>query len=126
MEKNSTIIKVDITKFNSLAQSTESSETANYLRRYYELLFKLSTGNGWEIIKTIGDCVLITAPDNGSAEIVEDFCANIRSEFDVTVHYRKCSFEEVEFSYNDYSCKDVIGKDINNLFMEDSSTMVVK
>ncbi len=124
MRKESTIIKVDIDGYNAVAQSNAPEDTADYLLQYYDAVFALCKENGWEIIKTMGDCVLITAPDNAIPETVNSFCNKLGSAYSVNVHYRKCSFEEIDVAYSNFACRDVFGKDINNLFMEDSLTQL--
>ncbi len=125
MRKEATIIKIDINGFNSVAQAGSPQDTAIYLRSYYDRIYSVMSAHGWKIIKTIGDCVLVSAEENAAQEKISEIFKTLRTSFDISSCYRVCQFEEAEFSYDDYSCKDVIGKDINNLFMEDSSTVVL-
>jgi hypothetical protein len=125
MLKESTIIKFDINGFNAVAQSGSPQETASYLRSYYDHISASISGLGWKIVKTIGDCVLVSAEQNATQENISVVCKELRNSFDISTYYRACHFEEAEYSYDDYSCKDVIGKDINNLFMEDNFTFSV-
>lgn len=53
------------------------------------------------------------------------YCEEISEQFDIRAHYRFCDFEEAETSTDGYSCLDIFGKDINNLFLEDASTIAV-
>ena len=125
MHKHSTLIKIDINGFNKIAQSMPPLETMHYLRGYYEDVFKEASELGWKFVKTIGDCVLLSAEESASHE---DICAlhdSIRRRFDINTNYRVCEFEESRFVFGDYSCTDTIGEDINNLFLGDSATVML-
>ena len=125
MRKISTIIKIDINGFNGRAQAENTAATAHYLTEYYELISNMVSRHGWRFVKAMGDCVLISADENAGTENISLFYEAISSRFDVCLYYRECEFEEVEFTFGKYSCLDTIGKDVNNLFLNDSSTMVV-
>lgn len=125
MQKESTIIKIDICGFNDVAQTTSPQETESYLRIYYDLVSDLISDHGWRLVKCIGDCVLISAEENASKENIEILCEEVRDRFEISAHYRLCEFEETEFTIGEYKCLDVIGGDINNLFLEDASTVSV-
>ncbi len=125
MRKISTIIKIDIYGFNKRAQAENPAATARYLAKYYELISDMVSRHGWRFVKSMGDCVLVAAHENTGAENIISFYEAISNRFDICLHYRECEFEEVEFAFEKYSCLDIIGKDINNLFLNDSSTIVL-
>ena len=125
MLKNSTIIKIEINGFNRRTQTEYPAATVQYLAEYYELISGLVSRQRWRIVKSMGDCVLVAAHDNTGVEDIVSLYEAIDNRFDVSFHYRECEFEEVEFSFDQYSCLDTIGKDINNLFLNDASTIVL-
>lgn len=125
MRKISTIIKIDINGFNKRAQAENPVATARYLAEYCELISDMVSRYGWRFVKAMGDCVLVSADKNADTENISLFSEAIRSRFNVCLYYREWEFEEVGFTYGKYSCLDIIGKDVNNLFLNDSSTMVV-
>ena len=125
MQKISTIIKIDINGFNKRTQAENPAVTAHYLANYYELISNMVSAYGWRFVKGMGDCVLISADENAGTENISLFYEAISSRFDVCLYYRECKFEEVEFTFGKYSCLDTIGKDVNNLFLNDSSTIVL-
>jgi class 3 adenylate cyclase len=125
MLKNSTIIIIEINGFNRRTQAENPAATVQYLAEYYELISGLVSRQGWRFVKSMGDCVLVAAHENSGTEDIVSLYEAISNRFDVSFRYRECEFEEVEFSFVQYSCLDAIGKDINNLFLNDSSTMVL-
>ena len=125
MHKHSTIIKIDINGFNKIAQSMSPHETMLYLRRYYELVFSAASELGWKFVKTLGDCVLLSAEEDTPHDKISAFHDSILGRFDINTNYRLCEFEESRFVLGDYCCTDTIGKDINNLFLGDSATVML-
>lgn len=120
MRRESTIIKIDINGFNKLAQEENPEDTARYLSAYYELAASAVAKFGWRFVKAIGDCILISTEGDAEPNKITAFYQIIQENFDVSLYYRPCEFEEIETKVGNYSCLDVIGKDINNLFLNDA------
>ena len=118
--KESTIIKVDIKGFNNRAQTEASEETANYILNYYQTIQDIISQHGWRFIKGMGDCVLISADSN--TENITKLYEELSKEYSIYLCYRQCRFAEKQISVGQYSCLDIFGKDINNLFLCDSLT----
>ncbi|MDM8543023.1 adenylate/guanylate cyclase domain-containing protein [Desulfococcaceae bacterium HSG9] len=122
MVQKATIIKIDINGFINAVQSDSPQDMADFLNNYYQSVWERANRLNWRFIKSIGDCVLLLAETNDSAENIEQFFEDVSNNYDVTLHYRECRFAEKEFKISSYSCVDVFGKDINKLFMNDPAT----
>ena len=118
--QTSTIIKVDLNGFHKTSLSQSAQETTEYLSQYYSAIESLVSPYSWRIVKCIGDCVLLKAENNTS--FLSKFFLDIKSKYNVSVMCRVCEFEELNISLHGYSCKDVVGSDINKLFLADAST----
>ena len=70
--KKSIIITIDIKGFNKQTQLESSADTANYLTEYYEYIADLISPFKWRYVKSIGDCVLLSAENNNSADDIEN------------------------------------------------------
>ncbi|NKB33720.1 MAG: hypothetical protein GKR91_11535 [Pseudomonadales bacterium] len=125
MPKKTIIIKFDINGFNKKAQSSSVQKTAEFLSEYYELIAAESANLNWRFIKTIGDCVLVSADENNSHEVINRVHKNIQNVFSINTCYRECEYEELNTTFGDYSCRDTIGKDINGLFLGDENTVSI-
>lgn len=123
MQKESTLISVDILGSNVAAQLESSEKTAQYLCDYYDLVAEKISIYGWRIVKTMGDCVLISAESNATVDNINALFGALKSDYDIRLCHRECVFEELEVSFEKYSCVDIFGKEVNNLFMKDALTM---
>jgi hypothetical protein len=121
MSKFATIIKIDLVDFNDTIQQMSPAESVAYLDKYYALVNETAGKFGWRIIKTMGDCVMLSAESKDSAR-VKSFFEKIQPEYRVSCQYRDCEYEESSLKYGDFQCLDVFGKDINNLFLHDKET----
>jgi len=118
------IIKVDIIGFGSLSKQMSLSESADYLFNYYEHISS-NMPNGWDFIKTIGDSVLISAPENETSNMIEQFHSTLSESYNISTHYRQCSYIKRQIEIGSYKCLDAFGEDINGLFLADQKTIQV-
>lgn len=118
--KKSTIIKIDIKGFNKMAQAEDPKATSDYISTYYQDIHSIISDHGWRFIKGIGDCVLISA--NSNTENINKLYEELSKKYNISICYRQCSYVDKQISIGQYSCLDVFGKDINNLFLCDSLT----
>ena len=118
--KKSTIIKIDINGFHKKAVTQSTAETCEFLQAFYEKIEKLISSRGWRLVKTIGDCILIEAEKN--IEFISKFYLEVISEYQVSMVHRVCEYEILNVKIGTYSCEDIVGKDINRLFLCDSAT----
>ena len=123
--KKSIVITVDIMGFTKLSHSQSPEKTANYITSYYKLVQSLVARYNWRFVKGIGDCVLISADLNVPMSRLNEFYETLSKEYDVNVFFRKCEYCEQLVAIGDYSCLDIFGKDINNLFLDDPSTVKI-
>jgi hypothetical protein len=121
--KTATVIKIQIKGSSKQAQLESPEETANYLTTYYKSIIKNTSPLKWRFVKAMGDGVLITAEENNSSDIINRIYKTISEKYNIELQYRICNFIEKKFKFNSYSCLDIIGKDINNLFLSDSATI---
>lgn len=124
MQKFSTIIKIDMVDFNDVTQKMSAPEASEYLLKYYALVESHATKFGWRIIKTMGDCVMLSAESKDSGR-VKSFFDKIQPEYRVSCQYRDCEYEETVLKFGAFQCTDVFGKDINNLFLHDEETSLL-
>ena len=116
---------MDISGFNKFSQSESPEKIADYIASYYKLIQSLVARYNWRFIKGIGDCVLISADLNVPMSRLKEFYETLSKEYAINVFFRKCEYYEQLVAIGDYSCLDIFGKDINNLFLGDSSTMKI-
>lgn len=125
MIKHAIIIKFDIKGFAEQSKPATPAELAQYLRNFYERVSAECAKRQWRLVKTIGDCVLVVAEHNHSVPEITTAHEIIDSEFGINTSYRECEFEETQISLDGYSCLDMVGNDINNLFLEDKQTVTL-
>ena len=124
MKKQSTIIKIDIRDFNEHTQPLSAEQTADFLETYYAFVIDAITKYKWRIVKTMGDGLLISVEGKESSRI-KDFYEVLRREYNASCQYRLCDYEERVISIGEFQCRDVFGKDINNLFLHDEETVLI-
>lgn len=117
----SVIIKIDIMGFNKKAQAENPEDTSEYIYEYYQRIENAISKYDWRFIKGMGDCVLISSCNDSSDHIAE-FYEEISKVYNIALCYRLCRYVEKEIKIGDYSCTDVFGKDVNNLFLCDHLT----
>jgi len=122
--KKSTIIKIDLLGFHRRSISQSDQDNVDFLSNYYECIIKSIQGYGWRIVKTIGDSVLIEAESN--LDFLSKFYLDIKSNYHISMTYRVCQYEILNVQVGLYSCSDLIGTDINLLFLNDSKTHRLK
>ncbi len=103
-----------------MAQAEDPEETSDYISNYYQAIYSTISHHGWRFIKGIGDCVLISADSN--TENINKLYEELSKKYSISLCYRQCSYAEKQISIGQYSCVDIFGKDINNLFLCDSLT----
>tara|TARA_Y100000590_G_C15381022_1_gene886312 strand:- start:498 stop:728 length:231 start_codon:yes stop_codon:yes gene_type:complete len=75
--KSTTVIIIDIKEFAKETKDAIPEKIAHYLKAYYELIAKNITPLGWKMIKTMGDSVIVTAPNNNSETKIKNFYTKI-------------------------------------------------
>ncbi len=124
--KSSIILKIYIRGFDKKTQDETPNVTVKYLEVYYQFIERHAAQFGWRFIKGMGDSVLVSAENANSINNIELFSKAISKEYDLSIQYRACDFIEWDCNIGGYSCIDVVGKDINNLFRDDSETIRVR
>jgi class 3 adenylate cyclase len=122
MTSSGTIVKVDINGFAKETKNKSPNETAEYLGSFYQYIAKNVHRNGWNFVKAMGDCILISIPQKVSSESVEKFYSDIKDKYNVSIQYRMCTFAIKQIEIGNYKCTDIFGDDINNLFLADKET----
>ena len=120
--KASIIIIVDIKDFSNILKLGCSEDIAHYLSTYYNCIENNLIPLCWKIVKTMGDVVLISAEINNTEKDLKLFHKTISEKYNVTLKYRKCEIIEKDVVFDNYSCLDIFGHDINNLFLNDHLT----
>ena len=120
--QKATIIEVDILGSNKQNQTESPRETAEYFLNYYQEANSIITQYNWRIIKTLGDTVLISAGQDSEIENIQSLYDKLSKKYNIRLKYRTCEFIEEQINFNQYSCLDVFGKDINNLILNDEQT----
>ena len=92
--KKATIIKIDINGFINAVQSDYPQDMADFLSNYYQSVWEWANRLDWRFIKSLGDCVLLSAETNNSAENIEQFFEDISNKYNVTLHYRNAALQK--------------------------------
>ena len=71
----------------------------------------------------MGDSVLISSEINNTPKDIEQLHKSILREYIVSLFYRECDVIEKKVIINNYSCLDIFGHNINNLFLNDFLTI---
>ncbi|MBL7014072.1 MAG: hypothetical protein ISR83_06600 [Candidatus Marinimicrobia bacterium] len=117
-----TLLNIDIKNFKRKSESLTHAEIKQRLLSFYKLIENELTSLPWEIVKTIGDAVLINCHSQLTDSLkqqIDAFFTKMTENFDVTVLYRECEVENEKIKIRSYQCNDVFGKDVNNLFVQD-------
>ena len=123
------IVRIDIRGFAKDCASRSDDEVARTLQQFYARVFEHADRLGFEIVKTMGDCVLLIAPGDGEAgdvAAIELLHAAVGAAFEINTAYRRCTFTRATIQHGDYACRDVFGRDINALFMNDGETVKLR
>ncbi len=124
--ENRTVISVDINNFSEAVDGKDCVETAQYLSTFYKFVGDEVVQNLWRVVKTKGDSILITAPENITNESVTVFHNNISKSYQVTTRYRSCDVIDKEIKIGNYCCLDIFGSDIDQLFLGDDKTTTLQ
>jgi class 3 adenylate cyclase len=116
------VIAIDIKGFARESKGKDSDELAAYLSAFYSLVAERSSTNDWAFVKTMGDCVLLTAPTGTSHEDIERFHNQVAEQYPVKTTSRVCAYTVRDICVGNYKCNDIFGHDINKLFMADAET----
>jgi hypothetical protein len=122
MNKIATVLTVDLKGFNKRAQAEDACATANFITEYYRYIDDLVTFRGWRFVKGMGDCIMVVAEGEVESKLIRQFFEEIFEKYSVSVVYRLCEFVDLRVEIGGYTCLDIIGKDICNLFLRDEST----
>lgn len=120
--QKATIVDIDILGSNKQNQTESPRETADYFLIYYQETNSIISQYNWRIIKTLGDTILILAGQNTEIENIQSLYDKISDKYNIRMKYRLCEYIEEQINFDQYSCLDVFGKDINNLFLNDEHT----
>ena len=122
MNKIATVLTIDLKGFNKRAQAEDACATAQYIMEYYRYIEGSVTSKGWRFVKGIGDCIMVVAKDEVESQLIQQFFEEASAKYPVSVLYRSCEFVEQQIEVEGYTCLDIIGKDICNLFLRDEKT----
>lgn len=120
--QKATIVEIDILGSNKQNQTESPRETADYFLIYYQETNSIISQYNWRIIKTLGDTILILAGQDTEIENIQSLYDKISDKYNIRLKYRLCEYIEEPINFDQYSCLDVFGKDINNLFLKDEHT----
>ena len=122
MLKEATVMAVDLMGFNKRTQTEDPCMTARFLCQYYRSVGESAASRGWRFVKGIGDCILLEAQGTVEPEVIHHFFKEVSAEYPIAMLYRTCKFVQQQIDINGYSCLDIVGKDICNLFLRDDYT----
>lgn len=118
-----TLATIDIRGFAEHVAGKSPDQVASYLQEFYALVFRHANLLGFEIVKCMGDAVLLKAPE--SADKLRNLYTEVAARYPVELAYRSCEYAPATIRLGEYSCHDVFGHDVNALFGKDEATTVL-
>lgn len=116
------VLTIDIKGFHRRAQFLTPAETAQYLVGFYRYVLAMLPTPDWRLVKTMGDCVVVVAATNAAHSQIQALHSAVSQRYPVTTHARLCHYAETPVRIGAYTCQDIFGQDLNQLFLHDAAT----